>query len=50
MAKIDLDSLNIEELAAESGDNIAETKTHLEEMQATIETMSRRILVVAQAR
>jgi ubiquinone/menaquinone biosynthesis C-methylase UbiE len=41
---------NVEELAAESGDNITETKTQLEEMQATIDTMTRRILVVAQAR
>ena len=41
---------NVEELAAESGDDLAETRVHLEEMQATIDAMSRRILVVAQAR
>ena len=41
---------NVEELAAESGDNIAETRTQLEEMEATIDAMTRRILVVAQAR
>jgi len=41
---------NVEELAAESGDDLAETKADLEEMQATIDAMSRRILVVAQAR
>jgi ubiquinone/menaquinone biosynthesis C-methylase UbiE len=41
---------NVEELAAESGDDVAETRAHLEETQATIDAMSRRVLVVAQAR
>lgn len=41
---------NVEELAAESGDDVAETRAQLEEMEATIDAMTRRILVVAQAR
>ncbi len=41
---------NVEELAAESGGDVAETKAQLEEMQETIDAMSRRILVVAEAR
>jgi hypothetical protein len=41
---------NVEELAAESGVSSEEMKTRLEEMQATIDAVTRRILVVAQAR
>jgi hypothetical protein len=41
---------NVEELAAESGKDIAKTRAELVEMQATIAAMRRRILVVAQAR
>jgi ubiquinone/menaquinone biosynthesis C-methylase UbiE len=41
---------NADELAAESGDDVAIVRERLEEMQATIETMRRRILVVAAAR
>jgi cyclopropane fatty-acyl-phospholipid synthase-like methyltransferase len=41
---------HVEELAAESGEDVAKTRAELEEMQATIAAMSRRIFVVAQAR
>jgi cyclopropane fatty-acyl-phospholipid synthase-like methyltransferase len=41
---------NATELAAESGDDVAETRARLEEMRASIDAMSRRILVVAEAR
>jgi ubiquinone/menaquinone biosynthesis C-methylase UbiE len=41
---------NVTELAAESGDDVAETRARLEEMRASIDAMSRRILVVAEAR
>jgi ubiquinone/menaquinone biosynthesis C-methylase UbiE len=41
---------NVEELAAESGDDVAETRAQLEEMEAAADAMTRRILVVAQAR
>jgi len=41
---------NVEELAAESGDDVAETRARLEEMRASIDAMIRRILVVAEAR
>jgi ubiquinone/menaquinone biosynthesis C-methylase UbiE len=41
---------NVEELAAESGEDVAETRAQLEEMRATIDAMSRRVLVVARAR
>jgi ubiquinone/menaquinone biosynthesis C-methylase UbiE len=41
---------NVIELAAESGDDVAETRARLEEMRASIGAMSRRILVVAEAR
>jgi ubiquinone/menaquinone biosynthesis C-methylase UbiE len=40
----------VEELATESGDDVAKTRAALVEMQATIPAMSRRILAVAQAR
>jgi SAM-dependent methyltransferase len=40
---------HVEQLAAESGDEVEETRAELEEMQATIGAMSRRVLVVAQA-
>jgi hypothetical protein len=41
---------HVAELAAESGEDVAKTRAELEEMQATHAAMSRRILVVAQAR
>jgi ubiquinone/menaquinone biosynthesis C-methylase UbiE len=41
---------HVEELAAESGEDVAKTRAELQEMQATIAAMSRRIFVVAQAR
>ena len=41
---------NVEELAAESGEDVAETRSQLEEMQAAIDSMTRRVLVVAEAR
>ena len=41
---------NVEELAVESGEDFAKVQAQLEEMQATINAMSRRILSVAQAR
>jgi SAM-dependent methyltransferase len=41
---------NVEELAAESGEATEKMRTELAEMQATIAAMSRRVLVVAQAR
>jgi ubiquinone/menaquinone biosynthesis C-methylase UbiE len=41
---------SVEELAAESGDDVAETRAQLEEMETTTDAMTRRILVVAQAR
>ena len=40
---------NVDELAAESGDDVTQTRSQLEEMQATIDAMTRRVLVVAQA-
>jgi cyclopropane fatty-acyl-phospholipid synthase-like methyltransferase len=41
---------HVAELAAESGEDVAKTRAELKEMQATHAAMSRRILVVAQAR
>ena len=41
---------SVEELAAESGDDVDETRANLEQMLATMDAMSRRILVVAEAR
>lgn len=41
---------HVEELAAESGDDVEETRAELEEMRATIGAMSRRVFVIAQAR
>lgn len=41
---------NAAELATESGQDVETTTERLREMQATIECMSRRILVVARAR
>jgi len=41
---------NASELAAESGQDVETTTERLREMQATIDCMSRRVLVVAQAR
>jgi ubiquinone/menaquinone biosynthesis C-methylase UbiE len=41
---------NVEELAAESGEPVGDARAQLEGMQATFEAMSRRVLVVAQAR
>jgi len=40
---------SVDELAAESGDDVTRPRSQLEEMQATIEAMTRRVLVVAQA-
>jgi ubiquinone/menaquinone biosynthesis C-methylase UbiE len=41
---------NVEELAGESGSEVAETRAQLEEMRATVDAMLRRVLVVAEAR
>lgn len=40
---------NVEELAHESGEDVEGTKESLGEMQASIEAMRRRVLVIAEA-